>query len=543
MNEHSDEQPDWEAQRNRIIGLGETSFRKSYFPELQQRIRDLEKKNRELAQAYANQTAIEEELRQQVDETLKKERDLRESEEFLSGIVENLPLMIFVKSASDLRFVRFNKAGEDLLGYERSSLIGKNDHDFFPRDQADFFTRKDRQVLADKRAVDIPEETITTRLLGERILHTRKIPIVSSSGNPRYLLGISEDITERKKSETALRDSEERYRTLVDITETGYLVLDMKGFVIDANEVYIQLTGRKSLDDLVGRPVSEWTAPHDQERNRRAVEACLSTGYVRGLEIDYIHPDGTLQPVEINATVFHSESGDVVLTLCRDISERRRIHVSLQQARNKLTLLNAVTFQDIQTAAFSLAAYQELAKNAAVDPKVQKYLDKQQVFLKKIVDTLEFARNYQDMGIHPPRWQNIRQVFLFAISHLDFLNIRQDLHVDNLEVFADPLLEKVLTNIMQNVIGHGVHATAVRLAYAEGNEGLRLTIEDNGVGIPTEEKNMIFDRGYGKGSGLGLFLVREVLSITGMTISENGTPGQGTRFVITVPHGAYRFAP
>ncbi len=415
MSERSDEQPDWNAQRDRIIGLGETSYRKSYFPELQQRIRDLEKMNKELRAAYEQQTSTEAKLRHQIEENAEKEKEIRKSEE--------------------------------------------------------------------------------------------------------------------------------RYRTLVDITQTGYLVVDMKGFVIDANDVYVQLTGRKSLDDLIGRPVSEWISPHDEERNRQAEEALLSTGYVRGLEIDYTHPDGTLQPVEINATVFRSESGDVILTLCRDITERRRRNVALQQARNKLTLLNAVTFQDIQTAAFSLAAYQELAKHVVADPKIHKYLDKQQVFLKKIVDTLDFSRNYQEMGIHPPRWQNIQQVFLFAISHLDFLNIRQDLHVDNLEVFADPLLEKVLTNIMQNVISHGVHATAVRLACTEGNEGLRLTIEDNGVGIPIEEKNMIFDRGYGKGSGLGLFLVREVLSITGMTISENGTPGQGTRFVITVPHGAYRFAP
>ncbi len=413
MNRHSDKPPDWETQRNKIIGLGETSIRKSYYPELQQRILELEKKNEELHAAYEEMTATDEELRQQIDETGAKEQ--------------------------------------------------------------------------------------------------------------------------------ALRASEERYRSLVDITDTGYLVLDKEGRVIDANEVYLRLTGRSSLEELVDRPITEWMAPHDLERNAREMEKGVKTGHIRGLEIDYIKPDGTLQPVEMNATVFHAGGGDVILTLCRDISDRKRINVALQQARNKLTLLNAVTFQDIQTAAFSLAAYQELAKAAISDPKARSYLDKQEIFLKKMVDTLDFAKNYQEMGIHPPRWQNVRQVFLYAISHLDFLQMKQNLHLENLEVFADPLFEKALFNILQNVLEHGGRATEVTLRYEEQpDHPFVLIIEDNGVGIPLEEKHMIFDRGYGKGTGLGLFLVREVLSITGMSIRETGITGQGTRFEITVPKGAYR---
>jgi signal transduction histidine kinase len=118
--------------------------------------------------------------------------------------------------------------------------------------------------------------------------------------------------------------------------------------------------------------------------------------------------------------------------------------------------------------------------------------------------------------------------------------MKQNLQVANLEIFADPLFEKALFNLMENTLSYGVKATEVTLRYEEKPDHLTLIIEDNGVGIFAEEKNMIFDRGYGKGSGLGLFLVREALSITGMTIRETGTPGKGTRFEIMVPKGMYR---
>jgi len=132
----------------------------------------------------------------------------RAHERFLDSIIENIPDMIFVKDAAELRFVRFNRAGEDLLGFERAELLGKNDYDFFPRAEADAFTTKDRQVLAGRAVVDIPAEPIHTRLKGARTLHTKKIPVMGPDGAPLYLLGISEDITEREQLRAALTQSE-----------------------------------------------------------------------------------------------------------------------------------------------------------------------------------------------------------------------------------------------------------------------------------------------------------------------------------------------
>ncbi|OFZ19804.1 MAG: hypothetical protein A2X94_17180 [Bdellovibrionales bacterium GWB1_55_8] len=124
-----------------------------------------------------------------------------ENETFLQGLFDNIPDMIFVKDAQTLRFVVFNRAGEKLLGFSRRELVGRNDFDFFPMKEAEFFTAKDREVLAIGKVHDIPEETVQTRNGSSRLLHTKKVPIYDKKGKPKYLLGISEDITAWKNAE------------------------------------------------------------------------------------------------------------------------------------------------------------------------------------------------------------------------------------------------------------------------------------------------------------------------------------------------------
>nr|WP_242538834.1 ATP-binding protein [Trinickia acidisoli] len=158
----------------------------------------------ELSSALSSRTA-------EIVERQHAEEAARASEHFLDSIIENIPDTIFVKDAATLRFVRFNKAGEQLLGYRREELIGKSAHDLFPAQEADFFAMKDRDVLRARRMVDIPEEPVLTRH-GPRLVHTMKIPIVDVRGEPRFLLGISRDITEHKRAEAELRESERRYR-------------------------------------------------------------------------------------------------------------------------------------------------------------------------------------------------------------------------------------------------------------------------------------------------------------------------------------------
>ncbi|RKE36326.1 PAS domain S-box-containing protein [Paraburkholderia sp. BL23I1N1] len=154
----------------------------------------------ELNTALAGQTA-------EIIERQHAEEVARASEHFLDSIIENIPDMIFVKDAATLRFVRFNRAGEQLLGAQREELIGKSVHDLFPAQEADFFALKDRDVLKSRQLVDVPEEPVHTRH-GQRVVHTMKIPILDMHGEPQFLLGISRDITEQKRAEEELR----RYR-------------------------------------------------------------------------------------------------------------------------------------------------------------------------------------------------------------------------------------------------------------------------------------------------------------------------------------------
>ncbi|MFZ5565316.1 MAG: PAS domain S-box protein, partial [Thermodesulfobacteriota bacterium] len=162
-----------------------------------------------LKNKFIENRQINESLEQRIAGRTEK---LRESEAFLDSIIENIPAMVFVKDASSLRFVKLNRAGEKLLGYSEKELTGKSDYDFFPKAEADFFVQKDRQALAGGRLVEIAEETVLTRHLGERILHTKKIPVLDRRGIPRYLLGISEDITESKQDRKALEDANLRLR-------------------------------------------------------------------------------------------------------------------------------------------------------------------------------------------------------------------------------------------------------------------------------------------------------------------------------------------
>ncbi len=171
-------------------------------------------------------------------------QDLRQANTFLDSIIENLPVMLFIKDARDLRFVRVNRAGERIMGHPRAAMLGKNDYDFFPKNQADFFTQKDRDVLQGGQPIDIPEEPIQTGDKGERYLHTRKVPVLDARGQPEYLLGISEDITAQKAAEA---ERKQMHAQLIQMQKIESIGLLAGGVAHDFNNMLQVILGHVEL--------------------------------------------------------------------------------------------------------------------------------------------------------------------------------------------------------------------------------------------------------------------------------------------------------
>lgn len=225
----------------------------------------------------------------------------------------------------------------------------------------------------------------------------------------------------------------------------------------------------------------------------------------------------------------------------QDITERKKIELIAKKSQEKLAHLNHVTFQDILNTSFALIGYIELMKEENNDENLLLYLQTVESLIQKNDEILRSAKTYQDMGSKNPAWHNIAIVVLNAISHLSLSNLSRTMELEGLECYADPLLEQVFSVILENVVVHTRNATYLSLTCHEEEGTLALIIEDDGGGVPDEVKATIFERSYARKKGLGLFLAREILSLTGITITENGVFGKGARFEIRIPGSGYRF--
>jgi PAS domain S-box-containing protein len=258
---------------------------------------------------------------------------LREREEFLSSIIENIPDMIFIKDAQKLKFMRINKAGEDLLGYKTDDLIGKTDSDFFPKEQADFFTKNDRCVLESVKQYDIPEEPIETKN-GKRILHTKKIPILDKDGKPAYLLGISEDITERKLTYEALQKSEERFRQTLDNMLEGCQIVGFDFCYLYVNNS-VAKHGRKNKEELLGCKMMEVYPGIENTDVFRAINRCLNERISEHMINEFIYPDGSVGWFELSV----QPVPEGVFILSYDISDRIQTEEALRISEERYRFL------------------------------------------------------------------------------------------------------------------------------------------------------------------------------------------------------------
>ena len=257
----------------------------------------------------------------------KARKTLKESEAFLDAIVENIPDMIFVKNAEDLSFTRFNRAGEELLGYDREDLYGKNDYDFFPKNEAEFFIRKDKEVLHNGKILDIPEEEIHTRLKGARVLHTKKIPLVDDEGTPRYLLGISEDITEKRHAE----EQQRLQAQIIDQIHDSVIATDIDGIISSWNKGSERLF-YYSAGEIIGKHVAELypERTHNSLRND-VIPNLLSIGS-HGYEIPLVRKGGEEFPALVSLSILKDKTGNVsgMIGYTLDITEQKQAETELQ---------------------------------------------------------------------------------------------------------------------------------------------------------------------------------------------------------------------
>lgn len=410
------------------------------------------------------------------------------SKEYMDNIVTSMfDMLVVLHPDSAIRSV--NRSTCDGLGYRRDELVGRHFSSLLaPQD-----------VQAGSAVIEDITRTATFREteLAFATKDGRDIPVMFSAsvmrdqgGAVQGIVCVAHDITRRKQAEEAL----------------------------------------KAAHDTLERRVEERTA--ELTRVNRELEAEIA-------ERKRVEEEIVRKSDELGAA--YEELAATEEELRSHFNELTRSEEALAQARNKLNVLNTITFQDIQNAVFTLAGYLALEKDRRDDEEHLRFIETQEKIVEKVNESLKFASRYQNLGLSSPLWQDVGQAFLIGISHLDLSKISRSADIEGLAIYADPQLENVFFTLAENVLLHGKNATEIALSFSKTPEGVIIIFKDNGVGIPREQKGAIFQRRYEDRKGLGLFLAREILGITGIRIRETGEPGRGAWFEMIVPEGAYRF--
>lgn len=347
---------------------------------------------------------------------------------------------------------------------------------------------------------------------------------------------------QRTVSEKELRDSELRYRRLFETAQDAILILDGDtGEIIDANRFILDLLGYP-LDFFIGKHLWELGFFKDKTLAQDAFTVLKMNGYIRYDDLPLETKDGLSIAVEFVSNVYLVGDRRIIQCNIRDITARKRAEDALILANKKLNLLSSITRHDILNKLNVLQGYFELSRERLPYSQLQTFIANEITTTNAIRQLINFAKDYEDLGVNSPVWQDVSSCIRKSTASLQMGNATVITGSPEVEVFADLLLQKVFYNLIDNAIRYGGdQLKTITVSPQETEAGLVIVVEDNGVGIRTEEKEYLFTRGFGKQTGLGLFLSREILAITGIAIAENGIFGEGARFEITVPRGSYRF--
>lgn len=343
-------------------------------------------------------------------------------------------------------------------------------------------------------------------------------------------------------SRTLLRESEERYRMLAESAPDLIFTIDTRGIITYVNNRVAEVF-EKPKEEIASRPCATMFPGESGRKMRENIARVLASGeQVSG---EYILPLPRGERWQDTILIPYKDAGCRVtgaLGISRDVTRRKQAEQDLVMANRKLNLLSSITRHDILNQLTALRTYIELSREQVKDEAVLDFIRNAENIAKIIDRQISFTRDYEGMGAKEPVWQDVRAIIVSMSHTLPVGQVKLRIGFANLEVYADPLCEKVFYNLIDNSLRHGgKDLSEITFSCEPSGKDLVIIGKDNGRGISDEDRARIFERGFGSNTGLGLFLSREILGITDISITENGNPGTGARFEIHVPEGRFRF--
>ncbi len=346
------------------------------------------------------------------------------------------------------------------------------------------------------------------------------------------------DITEHRRAEEALRLSRRHLARVMDAVPVMMACLDQEERITTTNQVFADWIGRP-IPELLGQALPQGLGPERYGRIAPEIARGLAGETVRtGRRV----PDREGRERHLHISLLpHRENGETAclyMLLC-DVTTRYRHEEALRQAMARLNLLSSITRHDIKNQITALFGRLDLAAETDDPAEQRAHLDRIRAHAGSIWNMVEFAHTYEHVGLDGPAWFPVEDCIAAAAAELGTGRITVESRVAGLACYADPLFPRVVYNLVENAARHGAGRVSFSAAEADGGR-LTLVVEDDGAGVADDEKERIFERGHGRNTGLGLYLAREILGITGASIAEEGVPGAGARFVVNFPPGAWR---
>lgn len=370
-------------------------------------------------------------------------------------------------------------------------------------------------------------------------------PAASNEGDEltRLALTIDPIFAHLAESRERIAESEERYRTLAESARDLIFIIDKDDTIVYANTFAAQSFGI-SREEILGKPRSSLFTGTIGDRQHESLKRVLSTGQPVEREDSLLLPAGESWQDTLLVPLRNSDGTITgVMGISRDITKRKRAEEELSNVNKKLNLLSTITRHDILNQCTALATYLELSLDYADDDTLRDFITKMQQIAAIIDREINFTRDYHELGASEPVWHNVSATISAANCSPLTGNVKVITDFSDIEIYVDPLLEIVFFNLIENAFRYGGEGLSeIRFSARKTEDGIMIICEDDGAGIPAEDKERIFEQGFGNHTGLGLFFSWEILGITNITIRETGTFGSGARFEITVPEGKYRFA-